>query len=196
MTNDAAPSRRNGLLAGALVLVAVGMVGMAFAAVPLYALFCQVTGYGGTTQRATAGSDRIAEREIIVRFDANIAGLPWSFRPETQQVRLKLGETALVNFVAENTGATSTSGTATFNVQPELAGIYFNKIECFCFTKQELAPGERLEMPVQFFVAPEMADERELNGTHAITLSYTFFPVIGERQPVAQAAGDESGKSL
>ena len=102
---------------------------------------------------------------------------------------MKLGETALVNFIAENTGESATDGTATFNVQPETAGLYFNKIECFCFTEQTLRPGERVEMPVQFFVSPDMADDRELNGTRTITLSYTFFPVAGEGQPVAQAAG-------
>ncbi len=187
---------RNRIVAAALVAIVGGMVGMSFAAVPLYSLFCRVTGYGGTTQRAAAGADRTLEREIVVRFDANVAGLPWTFRPETPQVKLKLGETALVNFIAENTGAAATAGTATFNVQPEIVGLYFNKIQCFCFTEQELRPGERLEMGVQFFVSPDLADDRELNGTRTITLSYTFFPVAGERQPVAQAAGDEAGKSM
>lgn len=187
---------KNRVVAASLVLVVGGMVGMAFAAVPLYRLFCQVTGYGGTTQRASAGADRTVDRTIVVRLDGNVAGLPWDFRPEVQQVTVRLGETALVNFVAENTSASSTAGTATFNVQPGIAGAYFNKIECFCFTEQKLAAGERIEMPVQFFVSPDMADDRDMEAIRTITLSYTFFPVAGEGQPVAQATGDESGKSM
>ena len=189
-------SKRNQAVAASLVVVVVGMVGLAFASVPLYRLFCQVTGYGGTPQRADAGADRTLDREVVVRFDGNIGGLPWNFQPETQQMTLKLGETAVVNFIAENTSAADSIGTATFNVQPDTAGIYFNKIECFCFTEQKLKSGERAELPVQFFVSPDMADDRELNGIRTITLSYTFFPVVGERQPVAQAAGDGTGKSM
>ena len=187
---------RNTALALTLVGIVAGMVGMAFAAVPLYRLFCQVTGYGGTTQRAEAGADRVLDREIVVRFDANVSGLPWEFRPEFPQVHVKLGETALVDFVAENTGSRATTGTATFNVQPAAAGMYFNKIECFCFVEQALAPGERIEMPVQFFVSPDLADDPDLEATRTITLSYTFFPDAGARQPVARAEGDESGKNM
>jgi cytochrome c oxidase assembly protein subunit 11 len=190
-----APSR-NLLLALSLVGVAAGMVGMAFAAVPLYDLFCRVTGYGGTTQRANAGAGAVLDREVIVRFDANVSGLPWAFRPEVPQLHVKLGETAMVDFVAENTGAETTVGTATFNVQPNAAGMYFNKIECFCFTEQALKPGERIEMPVQFFVSPDFAEERDLKGRRTITLSYTFFPVAEARQPVARAAGDGTGENM
>jgi cytochrome c oxidase assembly protein subunit 11 len=186
----------NGAVALALVVVVAGMVGLTYASVPLYRLFCEVTGYGGTTQRAASGVDRVLDREIVVRFDGNTAGLPWNFGPEQQQITLKLGETALVNFFAENTGAGDTVGTATFNVQPEIAGLYFNKIECFCFAEQKLGPGERAELPVQFFVSPDMADDGNLDGTRTITLSYTFFPVPAERQPVAQTARDEAGKSM
>jgi cytochrome c oxidase assembly protein subunit 11 len=187
---------RNRIVAASLVVVAGSMVGLAFASVPLYRLFCQVTGYAGTTQRTSTGADHTLDREILVRLDGNVAGLPWEFQPEVRQVKVKLGETALVNFLAENTSKSATIGTATFNVQPETAGIYFNKIECFCFTEQKLQPGERAELPVQFFVSPDMADDRELRGIRTITLSYTFFPVAGEGQPVAQAADDESGKSM
>jgi cytochrome c oxidase assembly protein subunit 11 len=179
-----------------LLSVVVGMVGLAFASVPLYRLFCQVTGYQGTTQRAERGADRLLDREVVVRFDANVSGLPWTFQPEVPQVHVKLGETALVNFVAENNGAQPTVGTATFNVQPDTAGVYFNKIECFCFTEQALKPGERLKMPVQFFVSPDMADDRDMKSTHTITLSYTFFPSLKARQPVAQAGGDDAEKSM
>jgi cytochrome c oxidase assembly protein subunit 11 len=187
---------RNRVLAVSLLAIVGGMVGLTFAAVPLYTLFCQVTGYGGTTQRAAAGADHMADRTIVVRFDGNIAGLPWDFRPEVQQLTVRLGETSLVNFFAESTSTSPTVGTATFNVQPEIAGAYFNKIECFCFTEQKLQPGERVELPVQFFVSPDLVDDRELKGTRTITLSYTFFPVAGERQPVAQAVDDEIGKSM
>ena len=187
---------RNTLLALGLVGVVGGMVGLSYAAVPLYRIFCQVTGYGGTTQRAEAPSDRVVDREIVVRFDANVSGLPWTFRPQVRQLHLKLGETATVNFIAENTGSGPTTGTATFNVQPGIAGAYFNKIECFCFTEQALRPGESMTMPVQFFVAPDYADERDLRNTRTITLSYTFFPVAGEGQPVARQAGDAYGRSM
>ncbi len=195
MTRPPRPSR-NLLLALTLVGVVAGMVGLSFASVPLYRLFCEVTGYGGTTQRAEAAPDHVLDREIVVRFDANVSGLPWSFAPEVPQVHVKLGETALVNFIAVNNGSAPTTGTATFNVQPDLSGAYFNKIECFCFTEQELQAGERIEMPVQFFVSPDLAEERDLNATRTITLSYTFFPAVEARQPVAQAGGDAVGKSM
>ncbi len=194
--NRKGKSRSNRALAVGLLLVSVGMVGVSFAAVPLYRIFCQVTGYGGTTNRADAGPDRTLDRTVVVRFDGNVSGLPWKLRPEVPQLEVKLGETALVSFVAENTSGTATTGTATFNVQPSTAGYYFNKIECFCFTEQELKGGERMEMPVQFFVSPDFADERELRTTRTITLSYTFFPAGNQGQPVAQASGDESGKSM
>jgi cytochrome c oxidase assembly protein subunit 11 len=187
---------RNPLLAVSLLAVVFGMVGLSFAAVPLYQLFCQVTGYGGTTQRAETGADRVLEREIVVRFDANVSGLPWSFVPEVPQIHVKLGETALVNFIAENTGERTKTGTATFNVEPGMTGAYFNKIECFCFTEQALRPGERITMPVQFFVSPDLAEERDLAAIRTITLSYTFFPVAGAGQPVAQSGGDGSAENM
>ena len=187
---------RNSVVALALVSVVAGMTGLAFASVPLYRLFCQVTGYQGTTQRADAGADRVLDREVVVRFDANISSLDWTFRPEVPQVHVKLGEIATVNFIAENTGPQESVGTATFNVQPDMAGLYFNKIECFCFTEQALKPGERIAMPVQFFVSPDLEDDRDLKAARTITLSYTFFPVAGARQPVAQADGDENGGKL
>ena len=189
-------SAGNLALAAGLSAVALGMVGASFAAVPLYSLFCSVTGYAGTPQRAISGADRTVDRDVVVRFDGNVAGLPWNFRPEVPEMTLKLGETAIVNFVAENNGHAETAGTATFNVQPDIAGAYFNKIQCFCFTEQTLKPGERLEMPVQFFVSPDMADDREMKGTRTITLSYTFFPVTGATQHVASSDGDKDGENL
>jgi cytochrome c oxidase assembly protein subunit 11 len=189
-------TRVNRVIVASLVATCLGMVGLTFAAVPLYSLFCRATGYAGTPQRVTAGADHTVDRDVVVRLDGNVQGLPWAFRPEKPQVTVKLGETTEVNFIAENHGTTDTEGTAAFNVQPEIAGLYFNKIQCFCFTKQRLRPGERMDMTVQFFVSPDMVEERELKGTRTITLSYTFFPIAGEGQPVAQTAGDEAGKSL
>ena len=190
------PARRNTILALALLGAAGGMVGMAYAAAPLYDLFCRVTGYGGTPQRADAAGDRVLDREIVVHLDANVSGLPWKFRPEAPAVRVRLGDTVVVNYLAENNGARPTVGTATFNVQPNPAGIYFNKIECFCFTEQKLAPGESVTMPVQFFVSPDLVDDPDIGEARAITLSYTFFPARDGGQPVAQAGGDGAGKSM
>ena len=190
-------SRRSNILS-ALTLMGVvfGMIGLSFASVPLYRIFCAVTGYGGTTQRVAAATGPVSDREIIVRFDSNVSGLPWTFRAEVPDVHVRLGETTIVNFVAENTGQDMTVGTASFNVQPDAAGAYFNKIECFCFTEQPLAAGEHVEMPVQFFVSPDLFDEPELRSTRTITLSYTMFRKKDAGQPVAQSAADADGKKL
>ncbi|MHC1549829.1 cytochrome c oxidase assembly protein [Phyllobacterium sp. K27] len=165
-----------------------GMVGMAFAAVPLYAMFCQVTGYGGTTQRVEQMSDTILDKTITVRFDANTSGgLPWDFKPMQRDVSLKIGETKLIKYEARNIASQPTSGRALFNVTPMAAGAYFNKVECFCFTDTVLKPGEDLEMPVVFFIDPEIVNAPELKGVNTITLSYTFFP-IPMPAPVAASA--------
>ncbi len=154
-----------------------GMLGMAYASVPLYAWFCQVTGYGGTTQRADAAGDVILNKTINVRFDANISSdLDWEFAPKVRQVTLRIGEKSQASYMARNTGKTASFGTATFNVSPGAAGVYFNKIDCFCFTEQKLAPGEEVDMPVVFFVDPDIVNDPLLKDTGTITLSYTFFP--------------------
>jgi len=174
--SEARRKSRLGLTAAACAVFVAGTVGMAFAAVPLYQIFCQVTGYGGTTQRA-ANAPPAIDRPVTVRFDANIVnGLGWSFRPQTRQVRLKAGEVGQAVFVAENRTDHRTSGTAAFNVSPLEAGVYFNKIACFCFSDQMLEPGESAELPVTFFVDPAIADDKELDSIHTITLSYTFYP--------------------
>jgi cytochrome c oxidase assembly protein subunit 11 len=166
---------------------ALSMGGMAYAAVPLYELFCQVTGYGGTTQRTEQASQTILDRDIRVRFDANIGnGLSWDFKPVQRDVVLKIGETTQVSYTATNTASVPTRGQATFNVTPQSAGAYFNKLECFCFTETELQPGESLEMPVVFFVDPAIVDQFETRNIQTITLSYTFFPHEAEK-PVAAA---------
>jgi len=170
-----------------------GMIGMAYAAVPLYALFCKVTGYGGTTQRVEQYSDRVLDRKITVRFDANVAGgLPWDFKPVVRDMTMKIGETAQAHYTASNVFPTPSAGRATYNVTPEMAGAYFNKVECFCFTDTTLKPGETIDMPVVFYVDPDIADVPELKNITTITLSYTFFP-IDVAKPVAaapQAGGD------
>jgi cytochrome c oxidase assembly protein subunit 11 len=191
------PSRNHGLVAALCVVFVAGMVGMSFAAVPLYRLFCQLTGYQGTTQRAEAAPAAPIDRQVIIRFDSNIAnGLGWSFRPEQRSVAIKVGEVATVNFLAENRGTAPSSGTAAFNVTPGEAGAYFNKLACFCFTEQTLAAGEKVEMPVVFFVDPAIAANHELDGVHTITLSYTFFPAAAPARPLAGATtteGDPNG---
>ena len=170
--------RRMGLTAGACVVFVGAMVGMAYAAVPLYELFCQVTGIGGTTQRADAAPEAVIDREVTVRFDANVGnGLGWSFRPLTRSVTVKVGEGGEALYVAENRTDRPMTGTAVFNVAPFGVGSYFNKIACFCFDEQTLQPGERVEMPVTFFVDPAIATDSDVEHVRSITLSYTFYPV-------------------
>jgi len=150
----------NRRVAGLVAGVAVGMFALAYASVPLYQLFCQVTGYGGTTQRAEAAPDHTVDRWITVSFNADVAtDLPWNFRPAERSVRVKVGEPMLVHYVAENTGREPVVGTATFNVAPSKVGAYFNKLECFCFTEQVLKPGERVEMPVTNREETQTADK-------------------------------------
>jgi cytochrome c oxidase assembly protein subunit 11 len=189
---------RLGMTAAICVVFVAGMVGMSFAAVPLYRVFCQVTGFGGTTQRASDVPARTLEREITVRFDGNVAnGLGWSFRPRQRQVTLHVGEVAEVAFIAENRTDTPTTGSASFNVTPNDAGIYFNKLACFCFTEQSLGPGQTVDMRVQFFVDPAIAEDHELDYVNTITLSYTFYPVAKPRaEPVAAVKGDEKANAL
>ncbi len=173
----AADQTRNRKTAIIITAVVAGMVGMSFAAVPAYRAFCQATGWGGTTQRAEAGADRTLERTITVRFDSAVSdGLSWRFKPEQASQTLHVGETGLAFYEAENFSNHTVSGRASFNVTPAKAGIYFNKIECFCFTEQSLKPGEKVSMPVTYFVDPAMADDKNLDDIQTITLAYTFFP--------------------
>ncbi|WP_295556413.1 cytochrome c oxidase assembly protein [uncultured Hyphomicrobium sp.] len=156
----------------------VTMGAATWAAVPLYRLFCQVTGFGGTPMRADRAPDRIVDRTITVRFDANVVpGMPWSFEPVQRTLEVKLGENALAFYKAHNTSNETVKGSASFNVSPDNAGAYFSKIECFCFTEQTLAAGESVDMPVSFFVDPKMLDDRDARVIKEITLSYTFYPV-------------------
>jgi cytochrome c oxidase assembly protein subunit 11 len=177
--------RRNLVVAGVCVAFFAGMVGMSYAAVPLYAMFCQLTGFGGTPMRVEQYSDKVLDRDITIRFDANLSGaLAWDFKPAARSVTIKIGETVQANYAATNMFSEPSSGRATFNVTPELAGAYFNKVECFCFTDTTLKAGETLDMPVVFYVDPEIVNVPELKNIRTITLSYTFFPTAGEK-PVA-----------
>ncbi len=167
----------------AMAGVVAGMVGLSFAAVPLYDMFCRVTGYGGTTQQASEPSQHAVDRVITVRFDASVNGaLPWAFQPVERAVEMQVGENALAFYRARNLADAPVVGTATFNVTPQKAGVYFTKVECFCFTEQRLAAGEAIDMPVAFYVDPEFADDPEMDDVNTITLSYTFFRVDGEAE--------------
>lgn len=160
------------------------MLGMAYAAVPLYDLFCRVTGYGGTTSRADTAPLVVLDRTIKVRFAANTdRNMPWAFRPQQASQTVKVGETGLAFYQAHNPTSRTVHGTATFNVAPFKAGQYFQKIDCFCFTQQTLGPGEQVDMPVTYYIDPAIADDPALDGVREITLSYTFF--------VDTKAGDE-----
>lgn len=159
-----------------LLGVVVVMGALAWVAVPFYTWFCQVTGFAGTTQVATQESERVLDRTVQVRFDANVMpDLGWTFRPMQTEMTVRLGETGLAYYEAVNNTDQPITGRATYNVAPSDAGYYFEKIECFCFTEQTLAPGERIEMPLTFFVNPDMVDDRDAGHIRDITLSYTFF---------------------
>jgi len=168
--------------------IVFGMGGLAYASVPLYELFCQVTGFGGTTQRVSEVESegvKPIDRKINVRFDANTEnGLQWHFRPQQRQVEVQLGERMVVNYLTTNTSDELLTGMATFNVTPQAAGIFFNKIECFCFNETEVKPGETLTMPVIFYVDPDLDQEAAMKALNTITLSYTFY-ADGEEQTIS-----------
>jgi cytochrome c oxidase assembly protein subunit 11 len=190
----AARGRNNGMLAVVLGGVFVGMIGMTYASVPLYRMICQVTGYGGTVRRATtAEAGTILDRTINVRFDANTSEtLPWSFHPLQREITVKIGATAHAKYEATNLADHPTTGRAIFNVTPDLAGSYFDKVQCFCFTNQTLAAGESKEMDVEFYVDPDIVKSRELTHIQTITLSYTMYPVDASK-PLASTGTDDVG---
>jgi len=180
--------RNNRRIAFIAVVAALAMLGLGFAAVPLYRLFCQVTGFGGTTMRASeeqainaANFAKSAGAPMIsIRFDANTASdMPWTFRPREVTQTIQIGERDLAIYEARNESSVPVTGTATFNVEPEQAGKYFNKIQCFCFTEQTLQPGQRVDMPVIFFVDPAALQDPNMKGVEQITLSYTFHRAKG-----------------
>lgn len=183
MSSDTLKQRnvRSAFMAAALV---AGMTALGFAAVPLYNLFCRVTGFGGTTQVADANQAaeiRLGNRTISVRFDANIEpGMPWEFAPERTKDRMTVGARDMAIYVAKNLSTAPVTGTAGYNVTPVQAGKYFNKIQCFCFTEQTLQPGEQVRMPVIYYVDPQIFEDEDTKDIEEITLSYTFYPVDPE----------------
>ena len=190
-------SKANRRLGLALVGVVAVMLGAAYASVPLYQLFCQVTGYGGTTQVAESAPAAAGERVFTIRFNADVdPNLPWDFQPVQREMTVKVGESGLAFFSAENLSARATAGTATFNVTPLKAGQYFNKVQCFCFTEQRLAPGASIDMPVSFFVDPAIVEDPNLQEVKTITLSYTFFPdqQAADEQQLGGLARPEAGE--
>ncbi|ASS54164.1 cytochrome c oxidase assembly protein [Rhizobium leguminosarum] len=193
MSENAGTPKKQGRNNGAVVMMCLsfvfGMGAMSYAAVPLYRIFCQVTGYNGTTQRVDQVSSVVLDRTMRVTFDANVApGLQWEFKPVEREVNPKIGETIQVNFTAENRSNETQRGQAVFNVTPGEAGVYFNKVQCFCFTETDLKPGEKLDMPVVFYIDPEIVKAVESKDIHTVTLSYTFYPKEGPK-PVASNEG-------
>lgn len=173
-------AKKNTRTALIVSVVVCAMVGLSFASVPLYRIFCQVTGWSGTTQKSDIlpNKNEIIDRDITVRFDGNTArDLPWNFRPENISVNIKLGDRGFANFIAVNRSNIPTAGTATFNVTPLKVGKYFHKIQCFCFDEQILKPNQKVNMPVLFYVDPKMHDDRNMDDVKVITLSYSFFKV-------------------
>jgi cytochrome c oxidase assembly protein subunit 11 len=181
---------RSGMMAGAMGL---GMLGLGFAAVPLYEVFCRVTGYGGTTQRvgeAQAATIEATSQVMSIRFDSNVnSALPWSFKPEQAVDRVSVGARDMAIFIATNESDQPVVGTATFNVTPLLAGKYFNKVQCFCFSEQMLKPGQTVRMPVLYYVDPAIMEDPETKDIKEITLSYTFYRSTDE-QAVDAGNGD------
>lgn len=187
---------RHGVVAAACVGFIAAMVGVTYASVPLYAMFCSLTGFGGATRVGAAPTAAPLEREITIRFDANVApGLPWTFAPSQREMTVKVGATSLAHYTAANRSGDETRANATYNVSPPQAGAYFVKLQCFCFEEQTLAGREKMEMPVVFYVDPAIADDPDLKTLKDITLSYTFFPARSDK-PQARADAEGARKPL
>jgi len=179
-----------------LVGVVLLMGGLAWASVPFYDWFCRVTGFGGTPGQSTAGSDTVLDETITVRFDASKErDFPWEFKPMEREMELKIGETGLAFYEAYNPTDRPIAGSASYNVTPYEAGGFFSKIDCFCFEEQVLQPGQRVEMPVTFYVDPDITTDRDAKYTHTITLSYTFYEIDLPEEHAALAAGGQTGKT-
>ena len=188
---------KNARLAWTLAATVGGMLALAYAASPLYDMFCRATGFGGTPQVAQQGERPILSRTVNVRFDSNVdANLPWRFSPLEREVKVKLGEERLVHYRVTNVSQRPIVGTSTYNVTPETSGPWFNKLQCFCFTEQLLLPGQSMDMPVVFFVDPEMDKDRRYDNVRTITLSYTFFEAKTERAKtlLGSVPADATGK--
>jgi cytochrome c oxidase assembly protein subunit 11 len=192
--NNHALRRRHRILAGWCAALVVGMVGLAYASVPLYRLFCQATGFDGTPRVATKASATVLDKTITVRFDANVTpGLPWRFEPVQQTMDVKIGETNLAFFRATNLSDHPVRGTAIYNVFPEIAAVYFNKLQCFCFTEQVLEPGQSMEFPVSFFIDPQIVNDKDARNVTHVALSYTFNPMPAPQPGVAEKRTGTAG---
>ncbi|MBS0219521.1 MAG: cytochrome c oxidase assembly protein [Proteobacteria bacterium] len=191
------PVDRNARLAWTMVLLVGGMLGLAYAAVPLYQAFCRATGFAGTPLVAQSDDHPVIARTMVVRFDSNTdSNLPWKFEPEQREVKVHLGEQKLVFFRATNISQEPIVGTATYNITPESSAKWFNKLQCFCFTEQLLKPGQTVDMPVLFFVDPDMDKDRRYDDVHTVTLSYTFYESKTERAKtlLGSLAAERTGK--
>jgi cytochrome c oxidase assembly protein subunit 11 len=186
-------NHRNGRVALICAMVFAGMVGAAYASVPLYRAFCQLTGFDGTVRKADVAPTRILDRKVTVRFDANVRDIPWDFKPEQVSQEVRIGDTGLAFFRVTNNGSKPITGQATYNVVPEGAGMHFQKLECFCFTEQTVQPGATMEFPVVYFVDPAYATDPETRGKGEITLSYTFFEVPKDQVRSADASSALGG---
>jgi len=182
-------TRKNAKLGLTVLAVVIGMVGMSFAFIPLYNLFCRVTGFGGTPIISESLPDTVLDRVITIKFNATTSrNLPWDFKPEQREIDVQLGQRGLTAYSAKNTTNRPTAGTAIYNVTPLKVGKYFHKIQCFCFDEQMLKPGEHMDMPVMFYVDPAMNDDPLMEDVDTITLSYTFFPTESEELDTALEA--------
>jgi len=187
--------RRDMIVAAACGVFVAAMVGASFAAVPFYNWFCRTTGFGGTTQVAEKAPDHILGRTLTIRFDSNVApGLPWKFEPEQNEIDVRIGEVAIVRYKVVNLAAREITAQASYNVSPPTVGGYFTKINCFCFTEQTMQPSETREMTVVFYVDPSIVRDRDQDGLNTITLSYTFYRLREQPQPVAQASDKNANK--
>lgn len=182
--------RRNARLGLICAVGFFGMVGAAYAAVPLYRAFCQLTGFDGTVRKAEAAPDKVLDRTLKVRFDANVRDLPWTFTAEQTSQDVKIGETMLAHFKVTNRSDKPVTGRAVYNVTPDMAGRYFQKLECFCFSDQTIGAGQTVDMPVLYFVDPKFASDFETRGKSEVTLSYTFYPSVNAAQAKASAGKD------
>jgi cytochrome c oxidase assembly protein subunit 11 len=192
-TTDARLQRRHRALAAWCAVLVFAMVGAAYAAVPLYRMFCEATGFDGTPRRAQRAPDQVLDKAVTVRFDGNVSpDLPWQFGPVQTTMTVKLGENVMAYYRATNTSDRAIKATAAYNIYPEIAAAYFNKIDCFCFTEQVLEPGQSADLPLNFFVDPGMVRDKDARGISQITVSYTFYPVA-KPGGVAQKPAGKSG---
>ncbi|MBO9558247.1 MAG: cytochrome c oxidase assembly protein [Caulobacter sp.] len=187
-TAERPPKRSHGKVAVLCVAAFFGMVGAAYAAVPLYKLFCQATGFDGTVRKAVAKPTKVLERKVEIRFDANVRSLPWDFQPMQTSQTVRIGDTGLAFYKVTNHSDKPLTGRALYNVVPEQAGAYFQKLECFCFSNQTIEPGQTVEFPVVYFVDPGFVTDADTKDKQTITLSYTFFPAVPDAGGSKQAA--------